>query len=91
MINVVFGNLIFWSSESKTLIVTRKFKTWCHLPNIHGAIDEIHIAIFMPFKPFVKDYYYHKSGGYLVTQIMVDCNKQFADLFVGFFGLVNDS
>lgn len=69
-----------------------EFENWCGLPNIHGAIDETHILIFKLFEPFAKDYYYHKSGGYcVVTQTMVDCNKQFLDLFVGSLGSVNDS
>jgi hypothetical protein len=92
MINVVFKNLISWLDESKMSIVMCEFENWCGLPNIRGAIDETHIAIFKPFDPFAKDYYYHKSGGYcVVTQTMVDCDKQFIDLFVGFLGSVNDS
>jgi hypothetical protein len=56
-------------------------RDWCGLPNIHGAISGTHSVI--P-KPFVEDYYYHKSGGYsVVAQAVVDCDKQFLDLFVG--------
>jgi hypothetical protein len=49
------------------LIVMHEFENWCGLLNIHGAIDKTHIAIFKPFEPFAKDYYYHKSGGYHVV------------------------
>ncbi len=51
-----------------------------------------HIVILKPFEPFVSDYYYHKSDGYdIVAQAMVGHNKQFIDLFVGLYGLMNDS
>jgi len=44
------------------------------------------------FRTFIRDYYYHKSGGYnVVTQTMVDCNKQFIDLFIGSLGSLNGS
>jgi hypothetical protein len=49
-------------------------------------------VIFKPFKPFANDYYYYKSGGYnVIAQAMVDCNKQFIDLFLGLYGSMNDS
>jgi hypothetical protein len=49
-------------------------------------------VILKPFGPFANNYYYHKSGGYnVVAQAMVDCNKEFIDLFIGLFGSVNDS
>jgi hypothetical protein len=84
MIDVVFKKINYWSNGNKMLIVMHEFKDWCGLPNIHGAIGRTHIAICKPSKPFVEDYYYHKSGGYsVVAQAMVDCNKQFLDLFVG--------
>jgi hypothetical protein len=48
--------------------------------------------IFKPFGPFTSNYYYHKSGGYnVVAQAMVDCKKQFIDLFVGLSNSMNDS
>jgi hypothetical protein len=52
------------------------FRDWCSLPSIHGAIDGTNVAILKPFRHFVNDSYYHKSGGYnVVAQVVMDCNK----------------
>jgi len=48
---------------------------------MHGAISNTHISISKPKLAFVKDYYYHKMGGYLiVAQIVVDVRKRFIDM-----------
>jgi hypothetical protein len=58
---------------------------------MHGAIDRTYISIVKPLGPFLEDYYYHELGGCnIAVQIIVDYNKQFTNLFVGFFGSVHD-
>jgi hypothetical protein len=53
---------------------------------MHGAIDRTYISIVKPLGPFLEDYYYHELGGCnIAVQIKVDYNKQFTNLFVGFF------
>jgi hypothetical protein len=59
---------------------------------MHDAIDITHISILKPLGPFLKDYYYHELHGCnIIVQKVVDCNKQFTNLFVGFLGNVHDS
>jgi hypothetical protein len=47
--------------------IMRKFKDWCGLFIVHGTIDGIHSVIMKPYGPFVDDYYYYKSGGYIMV------------------------
>jgi hypothetical protein len=71
--------------------VMLEFKKWCGIPSVHGVIDYTHIAILKPTK-FVEDYYYFKNGAYsIVAQAVVDCKKQFTNIFVGLLGPVNDT
>jgi hypothetical protein len=74
----------------QTIVVD--FKMWCGLPSMQGAIDGTHVSIAKPLRPFVEDYFYHKTCGYtIVAQAVVDSKKRFIDLFVGLPGSVNDS
>ncbi len=47
-----------------------KFKLWCGLLNVQGAIDGTHISILKPEGEYAKDYYYHKTSG------LNDCGLQ---------------
>ncbi len=40
-----------------------KFRLWCGLINVQGAIDGTHISILKPKGEYAKDYYYHKTSG----------------------------
>jgi hypothetical protein len=73
-------------------VVMFKFKEWCHLPSMHGAINNTHIHISKPKIPFAKKYYYFKIGDYsIVVQTMVNSKKQFMDIFVGLLGSIDDN
>lgn len=62
------------------------------MPIVMGAINGTHISIAKPIGVFLKDFYYHKIGGYnIVAQVMVDSQKRFLDVFVGLLKNVNDS
>ncbi len=57
-----------------------------------GATNATHISIAKSIGVFLKDYCYHKIGGYnVVAQVMVDSQKRFLDVFVGLLKNVNDS
>ncbi len=65
---------------------------WYGFPNVQGVIDGIHIDILKFQGAFVKDYYYHKTRGYsIITQVVVNCNIFFINLFVGHPRSVKDS
>jgi len=49
IVNLVFKKLIAWPMETKTNSVVKNFKQWCGLPNMHKAINGIHIIILKPF------------------------------------------
>jgi hypothetical protein len=73
--------------------VMEKLK-WCGLFNIQGAIDGTHVSISKPIIIFPKDYYHHKLGDIPLLfklAIVVDCNKNFFDVFIRLLGSVNDS
>ncbi len=71
-INVVFKRLKIWPMGDKMQVVMTKFKNWCGMPSVVGAIDDIQIAITKPSGAFAKDYYYHIKGYSIVAQAMVD-------------------
>jgi hypothetical protein len=51
----------------------------------------VHISISKPKLAFVKDYYYHKSGGYsIVAHAVVDVSRKFTNLYVGLPRSIND-
>ncbi len=92
IVNLVFKKLIAWPMETKTNSVVKNFKQWCGLPNMHKAINGIHIIILKPIIFFLQDYYYHTTSEYsIVVQVIVDCKKTFVDVCVGLPNNVNES
>jgi hypothetical protein len=58
---------------------------------MHGTINNTHISISKPKFAFVKDYYYHKMGGYsIVAQAIVDVRRRFINIYVGLLGNINN-
>jgi hypothetical protein len=54
-----------------------KFKQWCGLPLVQGAIDGTHISISKPIH-FPEDYFYHKIRWvFHSSHVVVDCKKRF--------------
>jgi hypothetical protein len=51
-------------------VVMEKFKQWCGLPSVQGAIDKTHISIYKPIY-FPKDYFYHKIRGYSIVLMLL--------------------
>lgn len=64
--------------------VMEDFKQWCGLLNMQGVTDGTHVLISKPSIPYPQDYYYHNLGYSMVAQVMVDSNKKFIDIFIGF-------
>jgi hypothetical protein len=63
-------------------IVMNEFKAWCGLPNVHGAINGMHISI-VKSSPCPKNNYYHKISGYnVMAQVVVDCKKLIINFFL---------
>lgn len=72
-------------------IVMNEFKAWCGLPNVHGAINGMHISI-VKSSSYPRNYYYHKINGYnVMAQVVVDCKKKFTNFFVNLLRSVNYS
>jgi hypothetical protein len=87
---IVYADEIRWPCGHEMRQVMLEFKKWSGLSSVHGAIDCIHVAISKP-RLYPEDYYYYKQGSFtIVTQCVVDCRKQFRDVFVGLLGPVND-
>jgi hypothetical protein len=63
----VFKTWNSWLVGQNLEVEILKFKDWCKLLNLHGAIDNTHISISKPNITFVKHYFYHKIGGYLIV------------------------
>jgi hypothetical protein len=79
-----------WPKEMQ--MVKDEFKRWCRLHYVQGTIDGTHIGITKPIVVFATYYYYLKTRDYnIVAQIIVDCNQKFINVYVGLFGLINDS
>jgi hypothetical protein len=90
-INRMYSNVIHWPRGQEMREVMLKFKKWCGIPSIQGVIDCTHVGILKPAEN-PEDYYYFKKGSYsIVAQVVVDCKKQFTNVFVGLPGSVNDS
>jgi hypothetical protein len=88
----MFKKLMMWHVGDKMQAMMTKFKNWCGMPNVMGAIDDIHIAITKAFDVFAKNYYYHKIEGYsIVAQAMVDNQMFFTNVYVGLLGSVNEN
>jgi hypothetical protein len=65
---------------------------WCGLPNVQGVINWIHIDILKLEGAYVEDYYYHQTKGYnIITQVVINCNKFYINIFVGLPRNVKDS
>jgi hypothetical protein len=91
-IYVVYMHATHWPISLKLQMVMVQFKMWCGLPCVQGMINEIHIAITKASSAFENICYYLKTcGRNIVTQVVIDCNKMFMDVFVGLFGSMNDS
>jgi hypothetical protein len=68
---VLLKKLISWPMGDRIQFVMIGFKSLCGMSNVMGAIDGTHICITKPIG-FLKDYYYHKTGGYsMVAQVVV--------------------
>jgi hypothetical protein len=56
----------------------------CGLHNVQVVINWIHIDILKLEGAYVEDYYYHKTTGYsIITQVVINCNKFYTNIFVG--------
>jgi hypothetical protein len=90
-INEVLWHEIAWPTGQRLLDTQADFRRLCGLPAVVGAIDGTHVSISKPkFGPV--DYFYFKSGGYLLNcQAVVDSNKCFLDLYLGMPGSTNDA
>jgi len=40
--NIKFKSMMLWPTGEMIQIIIIKFKEWCGLPNVHGAIDGTH-------------------------------------------------
>jgi len=88
-INQVYAGLMKWHEEPTMTLVMEEFLKWCDLPSVMGVIDGAHISIPRPQRVHAIDYY-HKIGRYfIVSQVMVDCNKRFIYVYVRLLGSVN--
>jgi len=84
VVNLVSRRLSFWLEGPKMKKVMEDFKQWCGLLNMQGVTDGTHVLISKPSIPYPQDYYYHNLGYSMVAQVMVDSNKKFIDIFIGF-------
>ena len=90
-ITIVYKDMISWPIGEKMRVNMLDYKRICNLSSVHGPIDATHFQIKRP-KAFPKDYYYFKSGKYVVSmQAVVDSKKCFTDICVGMPGSINDS
>jgi hypothetical protein len=93
VINVMFKKFMTWLVGEKMQVVMMDFKNWVGVPtSMIDVIDNIHIAITKPFCAFAKHYFSHKTWNYsIVTQIMVNNQKRFIDVYVGLPRSLNGS
>ncbi len=90
-INVVFKRLKIWLVGDKMQVVMTKFKNWCGMLSVVGAIDGTHIAITKHFGAFAENYYYQIKGYSIVARTVVDSQKTFTDVYVGLLNSMNDN
>ncbi len=88
-INQVYVGLMKWPEEPTMTLVMEDFFKWCGLPSVIGVVDGAHISIPRPQRVHAVDYYHKTSRYSIVAQAVVDCNKRFIYVYVGFFGSVN--
>ncbi len=54
-LNIVFKSFIRWRKGRVMKVLMTKFKQWCQLLSMQGAIDGTHVHISKPKTPFTKD------------------------------------
>ncbi len=92
VIDVTFRKFITWLVGEKMQVVMMDFKNWSGVPSMIDVIDNIHIAITKPSCIFIKHYSSHKTWNYnIVTQIAVDNQERFIDVYMGLPRSLNDS
>lgn len=82
---IVFPNTILEINE-----ITKEFKKIGRISNVIGAIDGSHIPIKAPHL-FPVDYFNRKGFYSIVLQAVVDHEKKFLDICVGWPGFTHDS
>ena len=82
--------IIFPTTESGTNRITNGFKRIRKFSNVIGAIDGSHIPIKAPHL-FPVDYFNRKGFYSIVLQAVVDHEKKFLDICVGWPGSTHDS
>ncbi|GBC35406.2 protein ANTAGONIST OF LIKE HETEROCHROMATIN PROTEIN 1-like [Rhizophagus irregularis DAOM 181602=DAOM 197198] len=82
--------IIFPTTESGTNRITNRFKRIREFSNIIGAIDGSHIPIKAPHL-FPVDYFNRKGFYSIILQAVVDHEKKFLDICVGWLGSTHDS
>jgi hypothetical protein len=82
VINEALRHEISWPTGKRLLETQGDFQRLCGLPVVVGATDGTHVAISKPrYGPV--DYFYFKSGGYILKCQVVDSKKRFLDLYLG--------
>jgi hypothetical protein len=82
--------IIFSATESEVNRITNGFKRIGKFSNVIGAIDGSHIPIKAPHL-FPVDYFNRKGFYSIVLQAVVDHEKKFLDICVGWPGSTHDS
>jgi len=82
--------IAFPNTELEVNEITSEFRRIGRIPNIIGAIDGSHIPIKAPHL-FPVDYFNRKGFYSIVLQAVVDHNKKFLDICVGWPGSTHDS
>ena len=82
--------IIFPNTELEINRITNGFKKIGKISNVIGAIDGSHIPIKAPHL-FPVDYFNRKEFYSIVLQAVVDHNKKFLDICVGWPGSTHDS
>ena len=79
----------FSSTNGEILATQETFESLTDLPNILGAIDEMHIKIKTP-KESGPDYFSLLQQHNVVVQVVADGEKSFLDVTAGFPGSMHD-
>ncbi len=54
-VNIVFKSFIRWPKGKEMKVQMTKFKQWCQLLSMQGAIDKTHVQISKPKTPFIEN------------------------------------